>query len=136
MLDLESSVSYYLACKTPLSFEAALIKVRETLAAEGFGVLTEVDVAATLKAKIGADFRPYRILGACNPALAHHALSTEPHIGTMLPCNVIVQVLPTGDVEVAAINPVESMQSVGSSALIEVAITVRDKLQRAINAVI
>ena len=88
-----------------------------------------------MKAKIGAEFRPYRILGACNPTLAHHALQAEPHIGTMLPCNVIVQEMPGGGVEVAAINPVESMRSVGSTALAEVAATVRDKLQRAISAV-
>ena len=128
-------MSYYIAHKTALDFEAAIAKVKETLAAEGFGVLTEIDVAATLHKKIGVDFRPYRILGACNPRLAHHALTTEAHIGTMLPCNVIVQVLPEGGVEVAAIDPVASMQTVGSAALAEVAGQVHDMLKRAVDAV-
>lgn len=128
-------MSYYIARTTALDFEAAVAKVKETLAAEGFGVLTEIDVAATLQKKLAIAFRPYRILGACNPRLAHHALSVEPHIGTMLPCNVIVQVLPEGGVEVAAINPVESMRTIGSEALADVAAAVRDMLTRAVEAV-
>jgi uncharacterized protein (DUF302 family) len=128
-------MSYYIAHKTALDFEAAIAKVKETLAAEGFGVLTEIDVAATLHKKLDIEFRPYRILGACNPRLAHHALSVEPHIGTMLPCNVIVQILPEGGVELAAIDPVESMRTVGSDALADVAASVREMLTRAIEAV-
>jgi uncharacterized protein (DUF302 family) len=128
-------MSYHIAYKTALPFDAALLLVRETLADEGFGVLTEIDVSSTQKNKIGVDFRPYRILGACNPTLAYHALQAEPLIGTMLPCNVKVQELPGGGVEVAAIDPVESIRSVGVPELAEVAAVVREKLRRAVNAV-
>lgn len=125
-------MSYYFATELALPFEAAVTRTRGALATEGFGVLTEIDVAATLKAKLGVDFRPYRILGACNPALAHRALSAEDKIGTMLPCNVVVQEIEPGRCEIAAVDPAASMQAVGNSALDDVAREVRTKLERVI----
>jgi len=113
-------------------FDATIARVTEVLKVEGFGVLTQIDVTQTLKTKIDKDFRPYRILGACNPSLAFQALSAEDKIGVMLPCNVIVQQHADGRVEVAAIDPAAAMQSVGNPALTDVAATVRDKLERVI----
>ena len=101
---------------------------------EGFGVLTDIDVAATMKAKLGEDFRPYRILGACNPQLAHRALLLEDKIGTMLPCNVIVQQHKGGGVEVSAIDPVASMQAIKNPGLAEVADEVQAKLKRVVDS--
>ena len=98
-------MSYYFSKTINLPFDAAIIRVTEELKKEGFGVLTEIDVKATLKKKLDVDFRNYRILGACNPPFAHQALLAEDKIGTMLPCNVIVQELAPGTVEVAAIDP-------------------------------
>ena len=101
---------------------------------EGFGVLTEIDVAGTLKTKIGKDFRPYRILGACNPNLAFEALTEEANIGVMLPCNVIVQRYDNGEVEVSSIDPATAMQAVGNPKLSAVADQVRAALKRVIEA--
>jgi len=115
-----------------VSFDAMVDKVVGALKAEGFGVLTEIDVKATMKQKIGVEFRPYRILGACNPALAHRALTAEDKIGTMLPCNVIIQDHGTGRVEVAAINPRASMEAIGNPALAAIAAEVAAKLERVI----
>lgn len=106
-------------------------RVRAALEKEGFGVLTEIDVQATLKKKLDVDFRPYRILGACNPELAHRALSAEDKIGTMLPCNVILQIVE-GGIEVAAIDPAESMRAVKNPALGEIAGSVGNKLKNVI----
>ncbi len=103
--------------------------------AEGFGVLTEIDVAGTLKAKIGKDFRPNRILGACNPNLAYQALSEEAHIGVMLPCNVIVQRYDNGEVEVSSIDPATAIEAVGNPKLAAVAGQVRAALQRVVESV-
>jgi uncharacterized protein (DUF302 family) len=125
-------MSYYFAATLPVSFDEAIVRAKAALQAEGFGILTEIDVADTLKRKIGAKFRPYRILGACNPALAHRALLAEDKIGTMLPCNVVVQQLASGAVEVVAVDPVASMRAVGNPALGEIAATVQAKLRRAI----
>lgn len=127
-------MSYYFATRLPLSIDEADQKTREALKVEGFGVLTEIDIKATLKAKLDADFRPYRILGACNPPLAHQALQAEGHIGLMLPCNVIIQEVE-GGVEVAAIDPVASMAAVKNDSLGGVATEVRSRLQRVIEAV-
>jgi uncharacterized protein (DUF302 family) len=107
--------------------------VREALAAEGFGIISEIDIQRALKDKIGVDFRPYLILGACNPALAHAALQLEDKVGTMLPCNVVVQQAGEG-VEVAAIDPVASMQAIPNAALAEKAEEVAARLRRAIEA--
>lgn len=115
-----------------LPFEETVEKVTEALKSEGFGVLTEIDVKATLKKKLGVDFRNYRILGACNPPFAHKALQAERLIGAMLPCNVVVQDAEAGGTEIAAIDPAASMQAVDNPALGEVAGEVRDKLKRVI----
>lgn len=121
-------MSYYFACELSMPFDEAVTVVKQALEAEGFGVLTEIDVSATLRKKINVDFRPYRILGACNPSLAHQALIHEDKIGTMLPCNVVVQDIGGGRIEVAAIDPIASMQAVGNPALGEVAGQVQAKL--------
>jgi uncharacterized protein (DUF302 family) len=116
------------------SFEDAIAKVTDALKEEGFGVLSDIDVSQTLKKKLDVDFKPYRILGACNPQFAHQALQAEDKIGTMLPCNVIVQQLNEGTVEVAAVDPVASMQAVDNPSLSGIAEEVRNKLQRVISS--
>lgn len=100
-----------------MPFDAAIAHVTEALKSKGFGVLSTINIKETLKAKIDVDFRPYVILGACNPKFAYQALQAEGRIGTMLPCNVVVQELEDGKVEVSAIDPVASMQAVENSAL-------------------
>lgn len=114
------------------SFEQVIDQITESLKEEGFGILTEIDIKATMKKKLDVDFRPYKILGACNPAFAYKALQAEDKIGTMLPCNVIVQKLDQG-IEVAAIDPVVSMQAVGNESLSAIADEVRNKLAKAID---
>lgn len=126
-------MSYYFARTLAAGFDEAVQRTREALKSEGFGVITEIDVKDTLKHKIGVDFRDYRILGACNPALAHEALQLEDKVGTMLPCNVVVQDAGGGRTEVAAIDPVASMQSIDNPALMRAAAQVRAKLQRVID---
>jgi uncharacterized protein (DUF302 family) len=121
--------------KTRGDFEAVIGRVKDALKSEGFGVLTEIDVAGTLKSKIGKDFRPYRILGACNPNLAFEALREEANIGVMLPCNVIVQRYDNGEVEVSSIDPATAMQAVGNAKLSAVADQVRAALKRVVEAV-
>lgn len=128
-------MSYYFSKKVELNFEESISKVKEELQKEGFGVLTEIDVTATLKKKINADFRNYRILGACNPTYAHKALLAEDKIGIMLPCNVIVQEGDDGKVEVAAVDPLASMQAVENTDLGEVATLIREKLKRVVEQV-
>lgn len=122
-----------------LPYEAALEKVIAALKAEGFGVLTRIDVQATLKEKLGEDFRPYIILGACNPPLAHRALQTDPVVGLMLPCNVTVEADPQGGSLARIANP-EMMMTVGSlegnSSLLEVAGLAREKLERVAEALL
>ena len=113
--------------------EPAIEKVTEALKVEGFGVLTEIDVKATLKKKIDVDFRPYTILGACNPAFAHKALLAEDKIGTMLPCNVIVQQIDDGRVEVSAVDPVASMSAIENPTLGEIAAEVQARLKKVID---
>ena len=126
--------AYYIAKTVSGDFNAVIDRVTAALKAEGFGVLSEIDVSATLKKKIDVDFRPYRILGACNPKLAHKALTAEDKIGVMLPCNVIVQQTEKG-VEVAAVDPVASMQAVDNPGLAGIAGPVRDALARVVEAV-
>ena len=126
---------YYFAKEISLNFEEAITRVTEELKKEGFGVLTEIDVKATLKKKLDTDFRNYRILGACNPPLAHRALRAEPHIGLMLPCNVVVQENENGQTIISAIDPVASMQAVENDSLGEVAQQVKVKLQKVIESV-
>lgn len=116
-----------------VSFDQAISKVTEALKEEGFGILTEIDVQATLQKKLNVDFKPYKILGACNPPFAYQALQAEDKIGTMLPCNVIVQAQPDGSVEVSAVDPIASMQAVGNEKLEKIAGEVRDKLRLAID---
>ncbi|SDP31002.1 DUF302 domain-containing protein [Desulforhopalus singaporensis] len=126
-------MSYYFSKVVDMTFDDAISKVTEELKKEGFGVLTEINVTAALKKKINVDFRKYQILGACNPVFAHKALLAEDKIGTMLPCNVIVQEREDGKIEVAAINPVASMQAVENEGLGEIALTVQSKLKRVID---
>jgi len=115
-------------------FDAVDARTRAALAANGFGILTEIDVAATMQKKLGAEMRPYRILGACNPRMAHQAIGMEPRVGAMLPCNVILRAV-TGGVEVSAIDPVASMQAIDNPALHAVAGQVRDLLAKAVAAI-
>jgi uncharacterized protein (DUF302 family) len=123
-------MEYYIAKAASGDFAVVVERVIEALKAEGFGVLTDIDVKATMKKKLNIDFRDYRILGACNPPLAHQALTADDKIGTMLPCNVIVQDLGGGKIEVAAINPVISMAHVGKPTLNTIAESVTGKLAR------
>lgn len=126
-------MSYYLnAIVKNTSFEEAIEKVTEELKKEGFGVITEIDVTDTLKKKIDVDFKKYRILGACNPHFAYQALQHEDKIGTMLPCNVIVQEQDNGDIEVSAVDPIASMSSVKNENLGSMAQEVQDKLRRVV----
>jgi len=115
-------------------FDDTIARVTAALGKEGFGVLTEIDVGATLKKKLDVDFRPYRILGACNPTFAYQALQAEDKIGTMLPCNVVVQQRDGGKVEVSAVDPVASMMAIDNSALGGIAAEVRARLQRVIES--
>ena len=126
-------MSYYFSKITDASFEEVLTKVADELKKEGFGILTEIDVRETLKNKLDINFQKYKILGACNPPFAYEALQAENKIGVLLPCNVIVQELPDGKVEVAAIDPVQSMQVVGNQTLKVVAERVQAKLRNVIN---
>lgn len=126
-------MSYYFSKTLPVGFEEAVRRATEALQGQGFGIITEIDVQQTFKAKIGIDFRKYRILGACNPKLAHEALQLEDKIGTMLPCNVVVQAVDETHTEVAAIDPVASMQAVDNPRLKEAAERVQKSLKAAID---
>lgn len=127
-------MAYYFSKELSGSFGDVIQRVQEALKKEGFGVLTDIDVQATLKKKLDADFRPYRILGACNPPFALRALQAESKIGTMLPCNVVVQELAPGKVEVAAVDPVASMQAIENPVLGDIASEVRAKLRRVVES--
>lgn len=116
-----------------LGYNEAIEKVTEELKKEGFGVLTEIDVKETLKKKLDVDFKPYKILGACNPPFAYKSLQAEEQIGLMLPCNVIVYVNDEGKTVVAAIDPIASMQAVNNETLGEVAVTIQGKLKKVIS---
>ena len=126
-------MNYYYSKKMQnVSFDEAVEKVTEALKQEGFGVLTEIDVKATLKKKLDVEFRPYKILGACNPPYAHKALEAEDKIGIMLPCNVIVQETADGTIEVAAVDPVASMSAIENPKLMEIAAEIQQKLKTVI----
>ncbi len=125
-------MSYYFTKTSNLKFDEAIQRVTEELKKEGFGILTEIDVKETLKKKLNVDFYNYKILGACNPPFAYQALQAEDKIGTMLPCNVIVQEKTSGSVEVSAIDPVASMMAVKNDKLLEIAKQVQEKLKRVI----
>ena len=128
-----NKMSYVFSKTVAVSFDQAIIRVTEELSNEGFGILTEIDVQATLKKKLDVDFRKYCILGACNPAFAYRALQSEAHIGVMLPCNVIVQEYEDGRVEVAAADPLTMMQAVDNNNLTDFLIQVRGKLRQVID---
>lgn len=132
---MEATATYYYSKTIDQSPETVEARVREELEKEGFGVLTEIDVKATLKKKLDVDFRPYKILGACNPPAAHRALQAENKIGTMLPCNVIVQETDDGSTEIAAVDPVASMQAVENEELRPIAEEIRDRLRSVIDSV-
>ena len=128
-------MSYYLEKQFTISYEKAIERITSALAEQGFGILTEIDVKATLKKKLDVDFRRYVILGACNPSFAYTALQAEKNIGVMLPCNVIVQEISPGQSEIAIMDPAGAMSSVNNPDLVEVAEGVRIKLQTALNNV-
>lgn len=125
-------MGYYFSKTLDMPVDQAVQRVTEALAAKGFGVLTNIDIAATLKKKLDVDFRPYFILGACNPKFAYQALQSEDKIGTMLPCNVIVQDAGGGRSEVAAVDPVASMEAVVNPGLEPIAVEVRELLKQAV----
>ena len=125
-------MSYYFAKTLTLDFEDAVQRTTEALKSEGFGIITEIDVKDTLKKKISVDFRSYRILGACNPTLAYEALQLDDKVGTMLPCNVVVQDMGGGKMEIAAIDPVASMQAIENPKLKDAAHKVQAKLRNVI----
>lgn len=127
-------MSYYFNKITSLGFEEAITVVTNELEKEGFGILSEIDLQGKIKEKLDKDIPRYKILGACNPVFAYKALQAEPHIGTMLPCNVIIREVDDGKVEVSAINPVESMQVVDNPDLRKVAAAIRAKLEKVITA--
>ena len=126
-------MAYYISKKLKTDFNSAIDRVTETLKDEGFGIISTINLQEKLKEKLGVDYRKYTILGACNPGFAYEALQLEDKIGTMLPCNVIVQELDDDEVEVAAINPVDSMQAVNNPQLDEVAGDVKLMLSKAID---
>jgi uncharacterized protein (DUF302 family) len=127
-------MAYYLARTVTMPFSAAIDAITARLKDQGFGVLTDIDIQATLKAKIGAEMRPYRILGACNPKFAHGALQVEDKLGVLLPCNVIVRETDDGRVEVATVDPVAAMERTGNPALTSTAAEVRQRLEAALDS--
>ncbi len=123
---------YYFAKTLEAGFDETVTRTVDALKREGFGIITEIDVKDTFKKKINTEFRNYRILGACNPKLAHEALQIEDKVGTMLPCNVVVQDVGSGKTEVAAIDPVASMQAIDNPRLRQAAEGVQAKLRQVI----
>jgi len=127
-------MNYSIDTIVKMNFDEAIAATVEALKGQGFGVLTEIDLKETFKKKLDVDFRNYRILGACNPHFAFQALAAEDKIGTMLPCNVIIQEHENGRVEVSAVNPMASMQAVENAELAGIASEVNDKLKRVISS--
>ena len=133
---IAQTTRYGISTTVPLDYEHAVARTKEALAAEGFGVLSEIDVAATMKKKLDVEFRPYVILGACNPPLAHRALSAERDIGLLLPCNVVVYADDTpGRSVVAAMDPVEALQLTGNEEIRPIAEDVKARLTRVLEAI-
>lgn len=133
---IAQTTRYGISTTVPLDYDHAVARTKEALAAEGFGVLSEIDVAATMKKKLDVDFRPYVILGACNPPLAHRALSAERDIGLLLPCNVVVYADDTpGRSVVAAMDPVEALQLTGNEEIRPIAEDVKARLTRVLEAI-
>ena len=128
-------MAYYYSKTVNLDFDEAVSSVARALKKEGFGILTDIDVKSTIKKKLDVDFRNYRILGACNPPFAYKALQTEDKIGTMLPCNVIVQETADGGIEIAAIDPIASMKAIDNPKLSEIAEKIGQKLKTVIETV-
>jgi len=126
--------NYGFGKRIDMTFDDAVERVIDALQAEGFGVLSDIDVAATLKKKLGEDMPPYRILGACNPPLAHRALASEPSIGLLLPCNVIVRQDDAGAVHVEMMDPSAVLELVGNPGVNEIAIEVQNRLERVLAA--
>jgi uncharacterized protein (DUF302 family) len=127
-------LKYYLSTKLDGDFEATVERVKTELSKKGFGILSDIDVASTLQKKLGVEFRKYRILGACNPPFAFKALQAEDKIGTLLPCNVILQELEPGTIEVAAVDPKASMQGVSNVEIETIAGEIKDRLKRVIDS--
>lgn len=127
-------MSYYFSKTLECTFDEAVDCVTEALKKQGFGILTQIDVSATLKKKLDVDFRPYMILGVCNPPFAHKALLAEDKIGIMLPCNVVVQQLGDGKVEIAAVDPIASMAAIKNPSLEDIALQVQAKLKSVIHS--
>ncbi len=127
-------MKYYFNTTLNGQFEQVVEKTIAALKQEGFGILTSIDVKDTLHKKLGVDFRNYRILGACNPPYAYQALQAENKIGTMLPCNVIVRETAEGEIEIAAVDPVASMQAIKNSELVEIATQIQSKLKKVISS--
>jgi len=127
-------MKYYTNKTVNEPFETALEQITEALKNQGFGILSDIDVQATLKKKLDVDRKKYRILGACNPPNAHKALGVEPYIGLMLPCNVVVQEVDDNTTDIAVIDPVASMQAVENDKLHEIAADIRDQLKKALSA--
>jgi uncharacterized protein (DUF302 family) len=125
-------MEYYFSTLLKAGFNDSIAKVTEALKTEGFGIISEIDMQSKLKEKLGVDFKPYRILGACNPAFAYKALQAEEKIGTMLPCNVVVIDQGNGTTEVAAVHPIASMMAIRNPALEPLASEVAEKLKRVI----
>ena len=125
-------MEYYFSKTIVENFDNAIQKITESLKREGFGILTEIDMKATLKEKLGVDFYNYKILGACNPIFAHKALMVEDRIGTLLPCNVIVQEKNAGLVEISAVDPAASMKAIENEELHDIAVEIRERLQKVI----
>ena len=127
-------MSYYFSKTLNTSFEEAVAAVTKALQAEGFGIMTVIDVGKTLKKKLDVDFRNYKILGSCNPSFAYKALQAEDKIGTMLPCNVIVQETADGHIEVASVDPLASMKAIENPHLEDIALQVQDRLKKIIES--
>ena len=126
---------YYINIKLHASFEQTVLSVIEALKVEGFGIIAEINIQEKLKEKLGVDFRKYKILSACSPLHAYKALQKDDKIGTLLPCNIIIQELASNEVEVATVDPVTSMLAVENSAMVDMAKEIREKLTRVIKSI-